>query len=147
MNIPFIDLKSQYARLGDEIKSRIEKVLDHGMYIMGPEVRELEAVLSEYVGTKHTIACSSGTDALLIPLMAYDIKPGDAVFTTPFTFIATAEVVALLGATPVFVDIDPRTFNMDPTLLEEAIHAVKKEGRLNPRGIIPVDLFWPSGRL
>lgn len=93
---------------------------------MGPEVRELEARLAEYVGVEHCIACASGTDALLMALMAHDIGPGDAVFTSPFTFIATAEVIALLGATPVFVDIDPQTFNLDPDQLHLAIQAVMK---------------------
>ena len=108
---------------------------------MGPEIQELEAKLADYVGTKHAIGVSSGTDALLMPLMAWDLKPGDAVFTVAFTFIATAEVVQLLGATPVFVDIDPETYNMDAQKLEEAIIRVKNEGKLNPKIVIPVDLF------
>lgn len=141
MKVPFIDLKRQYQDLGSEIRERVMAVLDHGAYINGPEVTEFEAKLAEFAGVKHVVGCSSGTDALLMPLMAWDIKPGDAVFTTPFTFIATAEVVALLGATPVFVDIDERTFNIDPNKLEEAIKKVKAEGKLKPRAIIPVDLF------
>jgi len=152
--IPFIDLKAQQKRILPILLERIHAVLDHGQYILGPEVGELEKRLAEYVGVKHAITCSSGTDALLMPLMAYGIGPGDAVFTTPFTFVATAEVIALLGATPIFVDIDPRTFNVDPSQIEAAIEAVLQrdssiyplprqavEAQLTPRGIIPVDLF------
>ncbi|PIV83069.1 MAG: aminotransferase DegT [Nitrospirae bacterium CG17_big_fil_post_rev_8_21_14_2_50_50_9] len=141
MTIPFIDLKAQYNALKTEIDARIEKVLSHGNFIMGPEIEELENKLADYVGVKHAIACSSGTDALLMSLMSYGIGPGDAVFTTPFTFIATAEVIALLGATPVFVDIDPLTFNMDPDQLKLAIQKVVKEKKLRARAVIPVDLF------
>ncbi len=150
----FIDLPAQQQRIRMQIEENIRKVLDHGQYIMGPEIGALEQALAEYTGVKHAIACSSGTDALLLALMAYGVGPGDAVFTTPFTFIATAEVVALLGATPVFVDIDPRTFNIDPEKLEQAIQAVKQNdprfhplpaasqsAALTPKGIIPVDLF------
>ncbi len=108
---------------------------------MGPEVTELEEELGRFVGVEHVVGCSSGTDALLLPLMAHGIGPGDAVFTTPFTFIATAEVVALLGATPVFVDIDAHTFNMDPNALAQALDRVLERGALRPRGVIPVDLF------
>lgn len=139
--IPFVDLRTQYQQLEPQIRERINAVLDHGRYINGPEVDALEAELAEFAGVDHVVACSSGTDALLIPLMAWDIKPGDAVFTTPFTFIATAEVIALLGATPVFVDIDPVSFNMDPDALEQAINKVQAEGRLTPKAVIPVDLF------
>lgn len=120
----FIDLKGQQQRIRPEIERRIQSVLDHGKYIMGPEVNELEERLSDYVGVSHCISCASGTDALLMALMAHDIGPGDAVFTSPFTFIATAEVIALLGATPVFVDIDQKTFNIDPDQLNLAIQAV-----------------------
>lgn len=150
----FIDLPAQQQRIRMQIEENIRRVLDHGQYIMGPEIGALEQALAEYTGVKHAIACSSGTDALLLALMAYGVGPGDAVFTTPFTFIATAEVVALLGATPVFVDIDPRTFNIDPEKLEQAIQAVKQNdprfhplpaasqsAALTPKGIIPVDLF------
>jgi len=119
----------------------MKKVLDHGQYIMGPEISELEEKLADYVGAQHAVGVGSGTDALLIPLMAYGIEQGDAVFTTTFTFIATAEVIQLLRATPVFVDIDPKTFNIDPDKLERSINEVIKEGKLKPRGIIPVDLF------
>lgn len=141
MSIPFIDLKAQFRVVEDEVRSAIDRVLEHGQYIMGPEVGELEARLSEFAQVKHTISCSSGTDALLMPLMAYGVGPGDAVFTTPFTFIATAEVICLLGATPVFVDIDPHSFNMDPAALAEAIDNTKRNKKLTPRGVIAVDLF------
>lgn len=141
MSIPFIDLKSQYARLKDDIDAGIHRVLEHGAYIMGPEIAELEQKLADFCGAKYAISCSSGTDALSLGLMAYDVGPGDAVFTTPFTFFASAEVIALLGATPVFVDIDADTFNMDPQKLSEAVAKVKQEGKLNPKGVIPVNLF------
>ncbi len=137
----FIDLKTQQDRIREKIELNIKKVLDHGKYIMGPEIKELESTLAEYCGVKHAIGVASGTDALLIPLMAYEIGPGDAVFTTPFTFIATAEVIQLLGATPVFVDINPETFNIDTEKLEEVIENTIKDGKLNPKGILPVDLF------
>lgn len=153
----FIDLKTQQARIKDKIQRNIDIVLRHGNYIMGPEVKQLEAKLAAYTGAKHAISCASGTDALLMALMAYGVKPGDAIFTTPFTFIATAEVISLLGATPVFVDIDPQTFNIDPAKLALAIKALKAgdatlhplplspdASRLTPRGIIPVDLFGLS---
>ncbi len=141
MSIAFMDLKTQFAGMDEAIRARIHGVLEHGRYVMGPEVTELEERLAAFCGTETAIGCSSGTDALLIPLMAYGVGPGDAVFTTPFTYIATAEVIALLGATPVFVDIDARTFNIDPEKLEETIAAVAGEGKLKPKGIIPVDLF------
>lgn len=152
MNIAFIDLKKQQERIYDKILDNIKSVLDHGQYIMGPEVRNLEEKLSSYVGARYAIGCSSGTDALLMALMAYDVGPGDAIFTTPFTFVATAEVISLLGATPVFVDIDPETYNIDPELLKEAVAALREKDpqryplpqnyqNLKPRGIIAVDLF------
>ena len=140
----FIDLKAQQQAILPGLMERIKAVLAHGQYIMGPEVKELEAGLAAYVGVKHAISCSSGTDALLMPLLAYGVGPGDAIFTTPFTFIATAEVIQLLRATPVFVDIDPRTFNLDPAALEEAVTGLANHPRtasLKPKGIIPVDLF------
>jgi len=150
----FMDLAAQQHRIKTSLDARIQTVLTHGRYIMGPEVAELEKKLSAYVGAKHAIACGSGTDALLMALMAFNIGPGDAVFTTPFTFIATAEVISLLGATPVFVDVDPVTFNLDPNKLETAVQAVKTNDpslhplprnfqgdKLTARGIIPVDLF------
>jgi UDP-2-acetamido-2-deoxy-ribo-hexuluronate aminotransferase len=142
----FIDLNAQQQRIRPQIDAGIKRVLDHGKYIMGPEVSELEAKLAEYAGVKHCIGVASGTDALLMALMAYGIGPGDAIFTTPFTFVATGEVVSLLGATPVFVDIDPQTFNIDPQKLEETIASFKKQSTnrgqsLTAKGIIPVDLF------
>jgi UDP-2-acetamido-2-deoxy-ribo-hexuluronate aminotransferase len=133
-SLPFIDLKAQYKALEHSIKSRIDAVLEHGQYIMGPEVAELEARLADYVGVKHCISASSGTDTLLIAMMSLDIGPGDEVITTPFTFIATGEMIALLGARPVFVDIDPRTYNIDPTYIEAAITT-------RTRAIIPVSLY------
>lgn len=139
--IQFIDLHTQQDRIRPQIEKRIQNVLAHGKYILGPEINELEKRLAVIANVKYAITCSSGTDALLLPLIAYDIRSGDAIFTTSFTFIATAEVIALLGATPVFVDIDPQTFNIDPQKLEEAINSVKKKNELRPRGIIPVDLF------
>ena len=109
----FLDLKTQQKRIRKPLEKRINKILDHGAYIMGPEIFELEEKLADYCGVKHAISCSSGTDALLIPLMAWGIGPGDAVFTTPFTYVATAEVISILGATPVFVDININTLNAD----------------------------------
>lgn len=138
----FIDLAAQQARIRDTIETRIRTVLDHGKYIMGPEVAELEAQLAGFSGVREAIACASGTDALLMSLMAYDIGPGDAVVTTPFTFIATAEVIGFLGATPVFADIDPITYNIDPRKIDGAVDALKKERpELTPKAIIAVDLF------
>jgi UDP-2-acetamido-2-deoxy-ribo-hexuluronate aminotransferase len=141
-NINFIDLKAQQKRIRENVERRIAKVLDHGSYILGPEVKELEDVLGRSVGMKHCISCGNGTDALLMALMAYDVGPGDAVFIPPFTFVATAEVVSLAGAAPVFVDIDERTYNVDPAGLEKTIDSfLKKNTGLRARGIIPVDLF------
>jgi UDP-2-acetamido-2-deoxy-ribo-hexuluronate aminotransferase len=134
MTIEFIDLKAQYAALRSSINARIQTVLDHGQYIMGPEVQELEQRLAEYTGAKYCITCASGTDALLIALMALDIKPGDEVITSAFSFIAAAEMIALLGAKPVFVDIQTDTFNIDPNKIEEAITE-------NTKAIIPISLF------
>jgi dTDP-4-amino-4,6-dideoxygalactose transaminase len=142
--VPFIDLKAQQHLIYPQLRERIERVLAHGQYIMGPEIEELEERLSAYVGVRHAIACSSGTDALLMALMAKGVGPGDAIFTTPFTFIATAEVVHLLRATPVFVDIDPKTYNLDPEALAAAVAACGRDARtagLRARGIITVDLF------
>jgi dTDP-4-amino-4,6-dideoxygalactose transaminase len=161
IKVKFIDLEAQQGRIKSLIDDRVQGVLSHGQYINGPEVKDLENRLAAYVGAKHTIGCASGTDALLMALMAYEVGPGDAIFTTPFTFIATAEVISLLGATPVFVDIDPETFNIDPQLLESAVRAVQCNDpsihplpdldsgkgpnssgiKLRPRGVIPVDLF------
>ena len=140
----FIDLRAQQQQISALLTENIQRVLAHGQYVMGPEVQELETRLARYVGVKHAISCSSGTDALLMPLMAYGVGPGDAIFTTPFTFIASAEMIQLLGATPVFVDIDPRTFNLDPEALAEAVSSLGQNPRtapLKPKGIIPVDLF------
>lgn len=151
----FIDLQTQFRYLEDDIRNAIDSVLKHGRFIMGPEVFELEEQLAERVGVKHAITCASGTDALLMVLMAQDIGPGDCVFTSPFSFFATAEVISLLGATPVFVDIDPRTFNIDIQKLRLAIEAVKNNdsgihplpafpqsiSSLKPKAVIPVDIF------
>lgn len=150
----FIDLKVQYERLKPAIEARFAEVMRHGVFIMGPEIGELEEKLVRITGARHAISCASGTDALLMPLLAWGIGPGDAVFTSPFTFYATAEVVALVGATPVFVDIDPRTYNICPRALKLAIEALQKQDKsiyplpeaalkqkLTPRAVIPVDIF------
>lgn len=137
----FIDLAAQYQHLKDKIDARIQTVLEHGNYIMGPEVQELEQKLSEYVGVKHTVSCANGTDALTLALMVLDVKPGDAVFCPTFTFFATGETIAFEGATPVFVDSDEDTFNICPIDLERRIEAVIYEGKLKPKAIIAVDLF------
>ena len=142
----FLDLKRQQDRIRKPLEKRFNAILDHGAYIMGPEVYELEEKLADYCGVKHAISCSSGTDALLIPLMAWGIGPGDAVFTTPFTYVATAEVIALLGATPVFVDVYDSTFNINCEKLEIAIQDTIKDGKLIPKAIIPVDLFGVPAR-
>lgn len=134
MSIPFIDLKSQYAALKPQIQARINTVLEHGQYIMGPEVKELEEKLAAFTGAKHCVTVASGTEALLISLMALDIKPGDEVITTPFTFAATAEVIVLLGAKPVFVDIETNTCNIDTSLIEAKITP-------RTRAIMPVSLY------
>ena len=134
MSIPFIDLKSQYLALKNSIDTRIQKVLDSGAYINGPEVTELEQKLATHTGTKHCLAVASGTDALLIPMMALNIGPGDEVITTAFSFIATAETIVLSGATPIYVDIDPKTFNIDPKKIEAAITSKTK-------AIMPVSLY------
>ena len=141
----FIDLKTQQSKIKSKIEMRIQSVLEHGKYIMGPEVFELEERLSDYVGMKFCISCSSGTDALLIPLMANGIGPGDAVITTPFTYIATAEVISLLGAEPIFIDIYEKTYNINPDFIESAILDAEKKG-LNVKAIIPVDLFGLPAR-
>jgi UDP-2-acetamido-2-deoxy-ribo-hexuluronate aminotransferase len=130
----FIDLKAQYRRIETDVNQRIQAVLNHGQYIMGPELTELESQLAEFVGVKHAIGVSDGTTALLIALMALDIGVGDEVITTPFTFIATGEMIALLGATPVFVDIDPQTYNIDVNKIESAITSKTK-------AIMPVSLY------
>ena len=137
----FIDLKAQYNHIKEDINENIQVVLESNQYMMGPFVKELEQKLAEYVGVKHCVTCANGTDALQLALMAWDIKAGDAVFLPSFTFYATAEVVSLAGATPIFVDTNPRTFNIDTKKLEKAIIEVQKEGTLVPRVINPVDLF------
>lgn len=145
----FIDLKKQYERIKPRIHDRINQVLLHSKFIMGPEVAELERQLASFVGCTYCVSCANGTDALLLSLMAHDIGPGDAIFTTPFTFIATAEVICLLGATPIFVDIDPDTYNIDPkklqTTIEEfqngKVRGVGITKNLRSKGIISVDLF------
>lgn len=138
--IAFIDLQAQRARLGDAVDQAIAKVLDHGRFIMGPEVAELEKRLADMGGAAHCVSCSSGTDSLLLVLMAWGIGPGDAVIVPAMTFASTAEVVALTGATPVFCDVLPDTFNMDPASVESAV-ATAKDAGLNLKAIIPVDLF------
>ena len=137
----FIDLAAQYKHLKTKIDKRIQGVLDHGKYIMGPEVHELEENLAEYVGVKHAITCANGTDALTLAMMALNIEKDDAVFCPTFTFFATAEVIAYEGATPVFVDSDETTFNICPVDLEKRIQATIAEGKLFPKAIIAVDLF------
>jgi len=138
--IPFIDLKAQQDRIRPQIDAAIKRVLDHGVYIMGPEVYELEKRLAEFCGVKHAISCANGTDALALGLMAKNVGVGDAIFVPSFTFAATAEVVAWVGATPVFIDSLEDTYNIDPESLKQGIQTAKKAG-LRPVGIIPVDLF------
>lgn len=141
MSLPFVDLKSQYTRLKADIDRRIQAVLDHGGYVLGPEVTELEKKLSAFAGCADVVSCASGTDALLMALMLENIGRGDAVFLPSFTFTATAEVVLLLGATPVFVDVDPFTFNIDFAHLAHLIAETERAGKVRPRIIMPVDLF------
>ena len=142
MQIPFIDLKKQYKQVDAAVQAGINAVLEHGAYVMGPEIARLENKLSSFSAVRHAVGCASGTDALLMALMAFDVGPGDAVFTTPFTFMATAETIALLGATPVFVDIDPVTFNIDPDDLRRKIGEVKDTmPELEAKGVVAVDLF------
>jgi dTDP-4-amino-4,6-dideoxygalactose transaminase len=138
--IPFIDVAAQRRRLGRSIDDAVARVLAHCQFIQGPEVRTLEADLAAFCGARHVIACSSGTDALLLILMAWEIGPGDAVICPTFTFHATAEMVALLGATPVLADVQADTFNIDPESLQRAVATAKRRG-LKPRAVIPVDLF------
>jgi len=138
--IPFIDVAAQRRRLGSAIDDAVSRVLAHCQFVQGPEVRALEAELAAFCGARHVVGCASGTDALLLVLMAWEIGPGDAVICPAFTFCATAEVVALLGATPVLADVDAATFNLDPASLERAVATAKRRG-LKPRAVIPVDLF------
>ena len=137
----FIDLKTQKARIADKINTAIATVLDHGQYIMGPEVRALETALCAFGGADHVVACANGTDAIILPLMAWGVGPGDAVFCPSFTYVATAEAIALLGATPVFVDIDRETYNMCPQSLEQAITQIASNENLDAKAVITVDLF------
>ena len=141
MNMQFIDLKAQYQHLKTKIDKRIQGVLTHGQYIMGPEVKELENNLAEYVGVKHALTCANGTDALTLALMVLDIKENDAVFCPTFTFFASAETIAFQKATPIFVDSDEDTFNICPEHLETQIKRVIEEGKLTPKAIMAVDLF------
>ena len=140
-SIPFIDLQTQRKRLGASLNRAIEAAVEGGQWIMGPQVRELEEKLAEFAGVKHALACANGTDALMLVLRAWNVGPGDAVFVPAFTFAASAEVVALVGAAPVFVDVLEDTYNMDPKSLEAAIAMVKRDGKLKPRVVMPVDLF------
>jgi dTDP-4-amino-4,6-dideoxygalactose transaminase len=137
----FRDLKTQYTVLKDEMDKAILDVVASSAYVMGPKIKEMESAFAEYVGVKHCVACNSGTDALLLALKAWDVKPGDAVFVPSFTFFASAEVIAMQGATPVFVDVDGDTFNMDEADLERKIEQTLKAGKLTPRVVIAVDLF------
>ncbi|MFZ1367398.1 DegT/DnrJ/EryC1/StrS family aminotransferase, partial [Sphingorhabdus sp.] len=154
--IPFIDLQSQFARIQPEVEAAMLAVVRSGQFILGPEVAKLEERLADYVGVKHCISCASGTDALVMALMAKGVGPGDAVFTVPFTFMASAEAIATVGATPVFVDVEAGSFNMDVAALERAIEALAKADAsihplprlpeaelkaLRPKGVIAVDLF------
>jgi UDP-2-acetamido-2-deoxy-ribo-hexuluronate aminotransferase len=147
--IPFLDLKAQQARIASDLRRRLDVVLEHCQFILGPEVRELEEALAAFCGARHCVSVSSGTDALQIAMMAEQIGRGDAVFLPAFTYTATAEVPLLLGATPVFVDVDPDTFQIDPAHLSQRIEQVRAEGKLRPRAVIGVDLFgqpadWPA---
>jgi UDP-2-acetamido-2-deoxy-ribo-hexuluronate aminotransferase len=147
--MPFIDLKAQQARIASELRRRLDGVLAHCQFILGPEVAELESELATFCGARHCVTVSSGTDALQIALMAENIGRGDAVFLPAFTYTATAEVPLVLGATPVFVDVDPRSFQIDPAHLEQRIAEVRRGGKLRPRAVIGVDLFgqpadWPA---
>jgi dTDP-4-amino-4,6-dideoxygalactose transaminase len=141
--VPFIDIAAQRVRLGKSIDEAVSRVLTHCQFINGPEVAALELALSAYSGAKHVVSCASGTDALLMVLMAKNVGPGDAVLCPSFTFCATGEAVALVGATPVFVDVDEATFNMDPASLERGIATARARG-LKPRAVIVVDLFGQS---
>jgi dTDP-4-amino-4,6-dideoxygalactose transaminase len=139
--IAFIDLQEQRRRLGEPLNKAIAAAVEGGQWILGPQVAEFEKKLADFTGVKHVVACANGTDALLIILRAWNVGPGDAVFVPAFTFAASAEVAALVGAVPVFVDVLEDTYNMDPASLEDAIALVKREGKLKPRVVMPVDLF------
>jgi len=137
----FRDLKAQYDKYKNEIDSAIQEVINNTNFIGGKEVNTLEQRLAEYVGVKHCITCANGTEAMTLLMMAWDIKEGDAVFVPDFTFFSTGEIVSFRGATPIFVDVDRDTFNIDTNKLEKAINKVIDEGKLTPKVIIPVDLF------
>ena len=140
----FVDLNAQFLSIESEIRQAIDAVLAHGQFIMGPEVYRLEEELAEYCGVEHVISTASGTDSLLMALMSYGIGPGDGVIVPPFTFVATAEVVQLLGATTIFVDVNEADFNLDVDQFEQTVKRVKKQGKLRLKGVIPVDLFGLS---
>ncbi len=139
--IAFIDLQAQRRRLGEPLNAAIRAAVEGGQWVLGPQVAELEEKLAAFAGVKHCVTCANGTDALVLALRAWSIGPGDAVFVPAFTFAASAEVVALVGATPVFVDVLPDTYNMDPASLLEAIALVKRQGIFNAKVVMPVDLF------
>ena len=139
--LPFIDLQAQRRRLGGAVEAAVMAAVEGGAWIMGPQVREFETGLAAFGRAKHALGCANGTDALILPLIAWGLRPGDAVFVPSFTFTATAEIVPWLGAAPVFVDVDPVTYNMDPARLEAAIEGIRAEGRLTPKVVIAVDLF------
>jgi len=139
--ISFVDLNAQYGDIKDEIQIRINNVLERGRYIMGPEVAELEERLADFLGVNDCVTCANGTDALQLSLMSLGIGPGDAVFTTAYSFFATAESISLVGARPVFVDVDDRTFNIDTIKLDSAVKQIKAEGKYEPKAVIAVDLF------
>jgi len=139
--VPFVDLKAQYARLKPQIAEAIQDVLDDGRYVLGPAVSKLESELADYCGVRHAISCSSGTDAIFMPLLAYGVGPGEAVFVPSFTFTATAEAILLAGAAPVFVDVEADSFNIDLADLARKISETRAAGKLKPRAILAVDLF------
>ncbi len=141
MAIQFIDLQAQRLRIADKINAAVLNAIEAGKYIMGPEVAQFESELAAFGQADHAVSCANGTEAIALPLMAWGLRPTDAVFCPSFTFVATAEVVPWLGASPVFVDVEPDTYNMDPAKLEQAIEMIKKEGRLTPKVIIGVCLF------
>ncbi len=139
--VQFIDLKSQYARLKQRIDQNIAEVLDSGQYVLGPAVTRFETEMASYLDVRHAIGVSNGTDAIILPLIGLEVTPDDAVFVPSFTYTATAEAILMAKATPVFVDVDPETFNIDPASLSDAIARIEAEGRLKPRAVIAVDLF------
>jgi len=138
--IPFIDLKTQQRQIRSKIDERIKKVLDHGQYILGPEVKELENELGRFTDAKYVLCCSSGTDALLLALLGLKLKPGDGVIVPSFTFASSAEVMPLLGAIPIFIDVEADTFNLDPEKLDETLETANEMG-INVKGIMSVGLF------